>query len=270
MLHWLPESDGKVWRGNVLQKSFACNSSGSNGRVRGAPRNMKSMRPPSVAIVFMTYFHRAREGMAPSASPLDPLLCNINLNFFHQRFLFGFSCRVCLWTMEQLRIQDLPGVLTRKVGVQSYYLVNFFPNLARSKTKIGKIWLFIRVYSQGWGGWEVPCDITGADTGFSRRLLATYYLAKFRRKLHEKKLGCGCCGGGGGLGVSTSKILLCRSRPWCIGPHHTGISCSLWSTYSWQVGGWHTSGMPLCFMLFFRYLFFRASDPLLNLNWPST
>ena len=37
-------------------------SSGSSGRVRGGPRNMKSMRPPSAAIFFMTYFHRARGG----------------------------------------------------------------------------------------------------------------------------------------------------------------------------------------------------------------
>ena len=49
-------------------------SSGSSGRVRGGARNMKSMRPPSAAIFFMTYFHRARGGaMAPSV-PLDPLL----------------------------------------------------------------------------------------------------------------------------------------------------------------------------------------------------
>ena len=33
---------------------------------------MKSMRPPLVAIFFMTHFHRAR-GMAPQ-HPLDPLL----------------------------------------------------------------------------------------------------------------------------------------------------------------------------------------------------
>ena len=50
-------------------------SSGSSGRVRGGPRNMKSMGPPLAAIFFMTYFHRARGAMAPSAPPpLDPLL----------------------------------------------------------------------------------------------------------------------------------------------------------------------------------------------------
>ena len=51
-------------------------SSGSSGRVRGGgPRNMKSMRPPSVAIFFMTFFHRARGGgHGPLAPPLDPLL----------------------------------------------------------------------------------------------------------------------------------------------------------------------------------------------------
>ena len=44
-------------------------SSGSSGRVRGGPRNMKSKQPPTVAIFFMTYFHRAGGGMAPSAPP---------------------------------------------------------------------------------------------------------------------------------------------------------------------------------------------------------
>ena len=34
---------------------------------------MKSMRAPSAAIFFMTYFHRTRGAMAPSAPP-DPLL----------------------------------------------------------------------------------------------------------------------------------------------------------------------------------------------------
>ena len=46
-------------------------SSESSGRVR--PRNMKSMRPPLVAIFFMTNFYRAG-GMAPSPPPPDPLL----------------------------------------------------------------------------------------------------------------------------------------------------------------------------------------------------
>ena len=35
---------------------------------------MKSMQPPSAAIFFMTYFHRARGAMAPLAPPPDPLL----------------------------------------------------------------------------------------------------------------------------------------------------------------------------------------------------
>ena len=39
-------------------------SSGSSGRVRG-PRNMKSMRPPSAAIFFITHFHRAGETWPP-------------------------------------------------------------------------------------------------------------------------------------------------------------------------------------------------------------
>ena len=44
-------------------------SSGSSGRVRGGPRNMKSMRPPSAAIFFMTYFYRARGGPWPPWPP---------------------------------------------------------------------------------------------------------------------------------------------------------------------------------------------------------
>ena len=44
-------------------------SSGSSGRVRGGLRNMKSMRPPSVAIFFMTYFYRAGGG---GHGPLGP------------------------------------------------------------------------------------------------------------------------------------------------------------------------------------------------------
>ena len=44
-------------------------SSGSSGRVRRGPRNMKSMQPPLAAIFFMTYFHRARGAMAPSPPP---------------------------------------------------------------------------------------------------------------------------------------------------------------------------------------------------------
>ena len=35
---------------------------------------MKSMRPPSAAIFFMTYFHRTRGGPWPPRPPLDPLL----------------------------------------------------------------------------------------------------------------------------------------------------------------------------------------------------
>ena len=54
-------------------------SSGSSGRVRGGPRNMKSMRPPSAAIFFMTYFHRAGGGHGPLGPPLDPLLRAINI-----------------------------------------------------------------------------------------------------------------------------------------------------------------------------------------------
>ena len=41
-------------------------------------------------------------------------------------FLIGFSCQVCLGTIEQLRRQYLPGAPSREVGLKSYYLVNFF------------------------------------------------------------------------------------------------------------------------------------------------
>ena len=66
------------WRPSVL--TVACKnvswdmesvffSSGSSGRVRGGPRNMKSMRLPLAAIFFMTYFHRARGGPWPPRPP---------------------------------------------------------------------------------------------------------------------------------------------------------------------------------------------------------
>ena len=45
-------------------------SSGSSNRVAEGARNMKSMRLPSVANIFMTYFYRAKEkAMVPSATP---------------------------------------------------------------------------------------------------------------------------------------------------------------------------------------------------------
>ena len=54
---------------------------------------MKSMWPPLVAIFFMTYFHRTGGGgMAPSASPLDPLL-DLDL-VIHKRMLFCLVSRV--------------------------------------------------------------------------------------------------------------------------------------------------------------------------------
>ena len=52
-------------------------SSGSSSRVEGGARNMKSMRPNSVAIFFMTYFYRAgggHGGLAPPGSATDPHL----------------------------------------------------------------------------------------------------------------------------------------------------------------------------------------------------
>ena len=64
-------------------------SSGSSGRVRGGPRNMKSMRPPLAAIFFMTYFYRARGGPWPPRPPLDPLL------------KISYSTHVCLAQLDQ-------------------------------------------------------------------------------------------------------------------------------------------------------------------------
>ena len=52
------------------RKQTSIFSSGSSGRVREGPRNMKSMWLPLAAIFFMTYFHRTRGGaMATSAPP---------------------------------------------------------------------------------------------------------------------------------------------------------------------------------------------------------
>ena len=78
-LFWLLFQCSYIHRNNrpcfvlVFFSSVTEHSSGSSGRVRGGARNMKSMRLPSAAIFFMTYFYRARGGMAPWA-PLDPLL----------------------------------------------------------------------------------------------------------------------------------------------------------------------------------------------------
>ena len=44
-------------------------SSGSRGQVKGGPRNMKSMQPPSAAIFFMTYFYRTGAPWPPRAPP---------------------------------------------------------------------------------------------------------------------------------------------------------------------------------------------------------
>ena len=40
---------------------------------------MKSMRPPSTAIFFMTYFHKAGGGHGP-LGPLDPLLSQTSMH----------------------------------------------------------------------------------------------------------------------------------------------------------------------------------------------
>ena len=94
-----------------LLKIFLRNkhSSGFSGRVRGEPRNMKSMRLPSAAIFFMTYFLQGRGGgaMAPSG-PLDPLMkqtCISTLQHFQLWTSYPqinapcFSC--ALWNFKQ-------------------------------------------------------------------------------------------------------------------------------------------------------------------------
>ena len=57
-------------------------SSGSSGRVSGGPRNMKSMRLPSAAIFFMTYFHRARGGPWPPRPPPGSATGFLSSSFF--------------------------------------------------------------------------------------------------------------------------------------------------------------------------------------------
>ena len=47
-------------------------SSGSSRRVGGGARNIKSMRPNSAAILFVTYFYRAGEGAWPPHPPPPP------------------------------------------------------------------------------------------------------------------------------------------------------------------------------------------------------
>ena len=56
-------------------RGFPTVADGSSGRVGvGGARNIKSMRPNSVAIFFMTYFYTAGGGAWPSQQPLDSLL----------------------------------------------------------------------------------------------------------------------------------------------------------------------------------------------------
>ena len=63
-----------------IQRLRRLHSSGSSGRVGGGRglRNMKSIRPYSAAILFMTYFYRRGGVMAP-LGPLDPLLLHLSV-----------------------------------------------------------------------------------------------------------------------------------------------------------------------------------------------
>ena len=73
------------------------NSSGSSGRVRGGRKNMKSMRPPLVAIFFMTYFYRTGGGGAwpprppGSATELHHALWNKSRQWLIQDFSHGLE-----------------------------------------------------------------------------------------------------------------------------------------------------------------------------------
>ena len=59
----------------------------------GGPRNMKSMWLPLAAIFFMTYLYRAEGGMAPSATPLDPLLIYKNMLFLVLNTMYSVGIR---------------------------------------------------------------------------------------------------------------------------------------------------------------------------------
>ena len=87
-------------------------SSGSSGRVRGrGPRNMKSMRPPSAAIFFMTYFHRAG-GPWPPRPPLDPLLdFRCGAECYERNISPSYSIyRECAFKFEKLKLMSFPEV----------------------------------------------------------------------------------------------------------------------------------------------------------------
>ena len=68
----------QVWARCTIPVTVKLKLSLSSGRVNGegggGARNIKSMRPPSVAIFFMTYFDRAVGGGAWPPRPPDPLL----------------------------------------------------------------------------------------------------------------------------------------------------------------------------------------------------
>ena len=92
-----------------LLKIFLRNkhSSGSSGRVRGEPRNMKSMRPPSAAIFFMTYFYRAEGGHGPlgppgSATETDMYLDIATFSLWTSYPEINVTCFLCaLWNFKQ-------------------------------------------------------------------------------------------------------------------------------------------------------------------------
>ena len=77
----------------------------------GGARNMKSMRPPLVAIFFMTNFYRAG-GAGPLAHPLDPLLTGTLVLVLPLPLDMGPHCAGAppLWTWDLAVHGPLPSV----------------------------------------------------------------------------------------------------------------------------------------------------------------
>ena len=76
----------------LLHSEMPMSSSGSSGKIRGGPRKMISMRPPSAAIFFMTYFHSGRGGHSP-LSPYWIKIFLICIAVFWETLARKFVCR---------------------------------------------------------------------------------------------------------------------------------------------------------------------------------
>ena len=109
-------------------------SSGSSGRVREGPRNMKSMRPPLAVIFFMTYFHRpGGGGIAPR--PLDPLL------------VFSFYFEIYIERNLRFLAKCTPRLF------RATELLRSGPNIYRPQTKLRRLYFHRRVSVHGGGRW---------------------------------------------------------------------------------------------------------------------